>query len=80
MDGVNIAEAKAHLSELVERAAAGDPVRITRRGKLIAQLTAIASPRKAFSVEALRSMTAGMTPQAQGAGAFIREMRDTDRY
>jgi prevent-host-death family protein len=33
MERVNLAEAKAHLSELVERAAAGDPVCITRRGK-----------------------------------------------
>ena len=80
MDGVNIAEAKAHLSELVERAEAGDTVEITRRGRPSARLVPAQPPRKAFSVEALRSMTAGMTPQAQGAGAFIREMRDTDRY
>ena len=26
MDGINLADAKAHLSELVERAAAGDTV------------------------------------------------------
>jgi antitoxin (DNA-binding transcriptional repressor) of toxin-antitoxin stability system len=31
MDGVNIAEAKAHLSELVERAEAGDTVEIKPR-------------------------------------------------
>jgi len=31
MRNVNIVDAKAHLSKLIERAAAGDTVRITRR-------------------------------------------------
>ena len=39
MDGINIAEAKAHFSELVERAEAGETVDITRRGKLVARLS-----------------------------------------
>ena len=38
MDGVNIAQAKAHLSELIERAEAGETVEITRRGKPVAKL------------------------------------------
>jgi prevent-host-death family protein len=38
---VNLADAKAHLSKLVDWAAAGDTVRITRRGKLVAQITAV---------------------------------------
>jgi prevent-host-death family protein len=38
METVNLANAKARLSELVDRAAAGETVRITRRGKPIAQL------------------------------------------
>ncbi len=37
MESVSLADAKAHLSELVERAEAGDPVTITRRGKKTAQ-------------------------------------------
>ena len=39
MDDVTVAEAKAHLSELIERAERGEPVRITRRGKLVARIT-----------------------------------------
>ncbi len=35
---VSLAEAKAQLSKLVERAAAGEPVCITRRGKAVAQI------------------------------------------
>jgi prevent-host-death family protein len=43
---VNLADAKAHLSKLVERAAAGDIVRIICRGKPVAQITAVQTPRK----------------------------------
>jgi prevent-host-death family protein len=45
---VSLAEAKAHLSalNLVERVASGEPVRILRRGKPVAQITAISTPRK----------------------------------
>jgi prevent-host-death family protein len=80
MDNVSVAEAKAHLSELVERAALGEPVCITRRGKPIAQLTAIAAPRKRIDPEMLRAVTEGAPRQSETAGDFIRQMRDEDRY
>ncbi len=80
MRSVNLAEAKAHLSELVERAAAGEPVCITRRGKPVAQLSAVGTPRKRIDVAALRAMTDAMPMQQEFAGEFIRRMRDEDRY
>jgi prevent-host-death family protein len=54
---VNLVDAKAHLSKLVGRAAAGDRVRITRRGKPVAQITAVQIPRKRIDVLAVRVMT-----------------------
>ena len=80
MDGVNIAQAKAHLSELIERAEAGETVEITRRGKPVAKLGPIEPKKTRFDAAELARFTAGMTPQKQGAGEFIREMRDSDRY
>ena len=80
MKHVNLAEAKAHLSELVERAAAGEPVCISRRGKPVAQIIAVAAARKPIDVAALRAMTDAMSMQSESAGAFIRRMRDEDRY
>ena len=80
MRQVNLAQAKAHLSELVERAAAGEPVCITRRGKPIAQISAVAIPRKRIDVAALRAMTDATPMQQESAGDFIRRMRDDDRY
>jgi prevent-host-death family protein len=80
MATVSLAEAKAHLGALVKRAAAGEPVHILRRGKPVAQITAIATPRTPIDVTALRAMTDGMPAQTHGAGEFMREVRDSERY
>jgi prevent-host-death family protein len=80
MASVSLAEAKAHLSELVERAAAGEAVCITRRGKPIAQLTAVARTAKTIDMSALRALTDSMPLQEESAGEFVRAMRDADRY
>jgi prevent-host-death family protein len=77
---VSLANAKAHLSELVERAAAGDAVRITRHGKVVAQITAVDTPRKRIDVAQLQAMTDAMPVQTETARDFIRRMRDEDRY
>ena len=77
---VSLANAKAHLSQLVERAAAGEAVCITRRGKAVAQITAVDTPRKPIDMAALRAMTDAMPVQTETARDFIRRMRDEDRY
>jgi prevent-host-death family protein len=77
---VNLAEAKAHLSELVERAAAGEPVCIMRRGKPVAKLTAAETPRRRIDVKAMRALTESMPAETDTAGKFVRQMRDKDRY
>ena len=51
MDRVTLADAKAHLSELVDRVAAGRSIAITRRGKPVARLTAVTGPRKRIDAE-----------------------------
>ena len=44
MNPVNIYDAKTHLSELVQRAAAGEEIVIARNGKPAARLVALAAP------------------------------------
>ena len=80
MSDVNLAEAKAHLSELVDRAAAGEPVRILRRGRPVAQITAIPGPRKPIDAASLRAVTDRMPLQTESAGDFMRGVRDGERY
>ena len=45
MGTVNLVEAKAHLSELIDQVEAGETVQILRRGKLVAQLVPAGAPR-----------------------------------
>lgn len=80
MGTVSIADAKAHLSELVERASGGETVQITRRGKPVAQIVAAKAPRKRIDIAALRAMVEKMPMQAEPAREFIRRMRDEARY
>ncbi|MDM8352942.1 type II toxin-antitoxin system Phd/YefM family antitoxin [Brevundimonas diminuta] len=80
MDAINLADAKAHLSELVDRVEAGDSIDITRRGKPVARLTAVARPRQPIDAALLQSLTAAMPPQSQSAADLVRSMRDGDRY
>ena len=77
---VSLADAKAHLSELVERAAAGEAVCITRRGKPVAQIIAVDYPRKRIDAAALKAVTDAMPVQPEMARDLIRRMRDEDRY
>lgn len=44
MNPVNIYDAKAHLSELVQRAEAGEEIVIARNGKPVARLVPLAPP------------------------------------
>lgn len=80
MDTVNLADAKAHLSELVDRVEAGDSIDITRRGKPVARLTAVARPRKPIDAALLGALTAAMPAQTPSAADLVRSMRDGDRY
>ncbi|MGH7024473.1 MAG: type II toxin-antitoxin system Phd/YefM family antitoxin [Caulobacteraceae bacterium] len=80
MAQINLADAKAHLSELVDRVEAGEPVDITRRGKPVARLTSVTQPRKRIEVGLLQALTAAMPPQSQNAADLVRSMRDGDRY
>ena len=80
MLSVSLTAAKAHLSELVERATGGDSVRITCRGKPVTQITAIKRPRKRIDLAALRAMTDAMPFQPETSRDFVRRMRDEDRY
>ncbi|MFT8665409.1 MULTISPECIES: type II toxin-antitoxin system Phd/YefM family antitoxin [Acetobacter] len=80
MQTVNLVEAKAHLSRLVDLAKDGESVRILRRGKVVAQLVKAEPVRKQIVVSALRSLTDAMTLQTESAATSVRDMRDEARY
>ncbi|MBV0889498.1 MULTISPECIES: type II toxin-antitoxin system Phd/YefM family antitoxin [Acetobacteraceae] len=80
MQTVNLVEAKAHLSRLVDLAKDGESVCILRRGKVVAQLVKAEPVRKPIAASALRLLTNAMTPQKESAAETVRAMRDEARY
>lgn len=79
MATIPLADAKARLSELLDRVEAGDTIEITRRGKPIARLSAVARLRKPIDATQLRSLTETMSFDPEGAADLVRSMRDSDR-
>jgi antitoxin (DNA-binding transcriptional repressor) of toxin-antitoxin stability system len=77
---ITLADAKAHLSELTELAAAGETVIITKRGKPVARISRPEQPRQPIDLDALRRLSASMPPQAEEAAEFMRRMREDARY
>ena len=76
----SLADAKAHLSELTERAARGETVVITKRGKPVAQIMKPETPRKPVSLARLRELTNDMPEQTESSAELIRRLRDDSRY
>ncbi|WP_313928268.1 type II toxin-antitoxin system prevent-host-death family antitoxin [Pseudoxanthomonas sp.] len=77
---INLAEAKAHLSELVERAAAGERIIITRRGKPVATLAAVEEekPLRSIDIEEMRRLVAGQKPVEKPL--TMSDIREMERY
>ncbi len=86
MDGVTLAEAEAHLSELVSRAEAGETIDICRDGKPVVRLVAVESaplpngPRQPIDFGALKAFTDTLPYQEESSADIVRRMRDEARY
>jgi len=77
---VSVAEAKSHLSELIAAVEAGDEVVITKRGVPVATIVPRPKPKKKIDLHWLREMTKDIPYQEEDSGAFMRRVRDSDRY
>lgn len=78
MQTFSLADAKAHLSHLVELVEAGEEITITKRGKAVVRIVASMPP--AQQLPSLAELRARQTSQPVATGEFIRAMRETDRY
>lgn len=74
MGGMNLAQAKAHLSELVAKAQSGEETVITRRGQPVAKLVPVAAPKKAL--RSLSDFRASLPKARKSSAELIRELRD----
>jgi prevent-host-death family protein len=76
MHTVNLVRAKAHLSELLYKVEAGEEVIITRHGRAVAHIHAVAPARQPLRVDDLAAFRATM-PRLRGPSAdLLREAPD----
>ena len=80
MDGINLVDAKAHFSELVDRAEAGETMDILRRGKPAARLAPPVTAKARIEGAALLKSIEKLPTQSVDAATSVRAMRDADRY
>jgi prevent-host-death family protein len=75
MSTFSVAEAKAHLSELLKRAEKSEKVVITRRGEPVAQLKPVRTTKPGIDFARLRALRAAMSKAKTPAGKLVRKMR-----
>ncbi len=73
---VNLAQAKAHLSELLDKVEAGEDVVITRRGRAVAHILPALHPKQPLPFEELAAFRATMKRPLRSSAKLLRELRD----
>jgi prevent-host-death family protein len=76
MNTCTVAEAKAHLSELLARVEGGEELVITRRGHPVAQLSPIRPAKQPPDWQAIRAFRESMPALETSATDLVRDMRD----
>jgi prevent-host-death family protein len=71
---VNLAQAKANLSELIDKVEGGEGVIITRHGRPVARLAPIEQPKK--PVRSLAAFRATVPRWGTSSAKLLRQMRD----
>nr|MBV6629013.1 type II toxin-antitoxin system prevent-host-death family antitoxin [Oceanococcus sp. HetDA_MAG_MS8] len=77
---VTLAEAKARLSEVAERAAAGEEWVITKRGRPVGRLLPVASSKRRIDVARLRTLTSSMRAAPTHTAEVVVDVREGARY
>lgn len=76
MTTCTVAEAKAHLSELLARVENGEALIITRRGRPVAQLSPIRPARRTADWQAIRAFRESSDAAGTTAVELVRAGRD----
>lgn len=76
MTTCTVAEAKAHLSELLARVENGEKLVITRRGQPVAQLSPVRPTKRAPDWHAIRAFRESTDAKGTSAADLVRASRD----
>jgi prevent-host-death family protein len=74
MGTISLADAKARLSEVLDRVQKGEEVVITKHGRPVARVSAVVRPKQA--VKSLRKFRAAMPRWRKSSARLLRDMRD----
>ena len=74
MSTVTLAEAKTHLSHLLDQVEAGEEIIITRRGQPVARISPVEKPK--HPVKTLAEFRSRMPHWRKSSTELLREMRD----
>ena len=74
MDTINLTQAKARLSELLDKVQAGQEIIITRHGRPVARLSPVSKPK--IPVRPLAQFRAKMPGWRRPSVELLREARD----
>lgn len=77
---VTLAEAKARLSEVTERAPAGEEWVITKRGRPVGRLLPVASSKRRIDIARLSALTSSMQAAPAHSAEVVCDMRKGARY
>ena len=77
MSTVNLATAKAQLSELIYRAESGEEILVTLHGQPVVRISAVEQPKKPVASRA--AFRASLPGWSQDSAKLIRAMRDEER-
>jgi prevent-host-death family protein len=73
---VNLAQAKAHLSELLDKVEAGEEVVVTRHGRAVAHILPASRPKHPLRLDDLAAFRATMPGLRRPSSELLREVRD----
>jgi prevent-host-death family protein len=73
---VNLAQAKARLSEILDKVEAGEEVIITRHGRAVAHVQPPSRARCPLPLDELAAFRAAMPSLRRPSAELLREMRD----
>jgi prevent-host-death family protein len=77
---ITLADAKAHLSAVLDDVASGQQVVVTRRGRPVARIVAEPGPHKRAATAWIKGLRSFVEAQPMAKGSSVAGMRDADPY
>jgi prevent-host-death family protein len=77
---ITLADAKAHLSAVLDDVAAGEQVVVTRRGRPVARIVPERAPARRAASSWIEGLRGFVEAQPKAGGCSVADMRDSERY